>query len=184
MGKHSHKNGFYKNENTTFDGTQFTYPKALQAAGYQTAIVGKWHLGGQPTGFDYWEILPGQDFYYNPEFITTEGKHTEKGYVSDLVTDKALKWLEGRDKDKPFMLMVHHKAPHRNWMPAERHLTAFDDVSMPEPGNLFDDYEGRGTAAKEQDMTIDITMDLGRDNKVLELELGGRLSRLLDRMDP
>jgi arylsulfatase A-like enzyme len=183
-GKHSHKNGFYQNENTVFDGTQFTYPQALQAAGYQTAIVGKWHLAGQPTGFDYWEILPGQGYYYNPEFITTEGRHTEKGYVSDLVTDKALKWLEGRDQEKPFMIMVQHKAPHRNWMPAQRHLNAFDDVMMPEPGSLFDDYEGRGTAAKEQDMTIDITMDMGRDCKVLELELGGRLSGLLDRLDP
>ena len=182
-GKHSHKNGFYQNENTVFDGTQFTFPQALQANGYQTAIVGKWHLGGQPTGFDYWEILPGQGFYYNPDFITKDGKHTENGYVTDLVTEKAKKWLYNRDKEKPFMLMVHHKAPHRNWMPAERHLNAFDDVTMPEPATLFDDYRGRGTAAKEQDMTIEQTMDMGRDCKVLSMEYGKRLSRLLNRMD-
>jgi arylsulfatase A-like enzyme len=182
-GKHSHKNGFYKNENTVFDGTQFTFPKALQANGYQTAIVGKWHLAGQPTGFDHWEILPGQGFYYNPDFITKEGKHRENGYVTDLVTEKARKWLDGRDENKPFMLMVHHKAPHRNWMPAQRHLTTFDDITMPEPHTLFDDYDGRGTAAREQDMTIEQTMDMDKDCKVLSMDLGGRYSGMLKRLD-
>ena len=182
-GKHSHANGFYQNENTVFDGQQFTFPKALQATGYQTAIVGKWHLGGKPTGFDYWEILPGQGAYYNPDFITKEGEHREEGYVTDIVTDKAKKWLNSRDKNKPFMLMVQHKAPHRNWMPAERHLSAFNDVTIPEPHTLFDDYEGRGTAARDQDMTIAKTMDMGTDLKVISLELGGRLSASLNRMN-
>jgi len=182
-GKHSHANGFYRNENTVFDGQQFTFPKALQATGYQTAIVGKWHLGGKPTGFDYWEILPGQGAYYNPDFITKDGEHREEGYVTDIVTAKAKKWLDGRDKNKPFMLMVQQKAPHRNWMPAERHLSAFDDVTIPEPHTLFDDYEGRGTAAREQDMTIAKTMDMGTDLKVISLELGGRLSASLNRMN-
>ena len=182
-GKHSHLNGFSTNENTVFDGQQFTFPKALQASGYQTGIVGKWHLGGTPTGFDYWEILRGQGAYYNPDFITKDGKHREEGYVTDIVTAKAEKWLDGRDKNKPFMLMVQHKAPHRNWMPAERHLSAFDEVTIPEPHTLFDDYEGRGTAALQQDMTIAHTMDMGQDLKVKSLELGNRLSNSLNRMN-
>ena len=182
-GKHSHANGFYTNENTVFDGQQFTFPKALQASGYQTGIVGKWHLGGEPTGFDYWELLPGQGQYYNPDFRTKEGIHREQGYVTDIITDKAKNWMEGRDKKKPFMLMVQHKAPHRNWMPAERHLTAFDSISIPEPATLFDDYSGRGTAAHQQDMTIANTMDMGTDLKVISLELGGRLSASLNRMN-
>ena len=183
-GKHSHKNGFYKNENTFFDGAQFTFPKALQGAGYQMAIVGKWHLEGKPTGFDYWDILPGQGDYHNPDFISKEGKYRQKGYVTDIITDKAKNWLDNRDENKPFMLMVQHKAPHRNWMPADRHLKAFKDVTMPEPETLFDNYDDRGRAAKEQDMTIEKTMDLGWDNKVQEMELGGRLTtRKLEGMD-
>ena len=182
-GKHSHSNGFYTNTNTVFNGQQFTFPKALQASGYQTGIVGKWHLGGEPTGFDYWELLPGQGQYYNPDFRTKDGIHREQGYVTDIVTDKAKNWMEGRDKKKPFMLMVQHKAPHRNWMPAERHLTAFDDITIPEPATLFDDYSGRGTAAHQQDMSIAKTMDMGKDLKVMSLELGGRLSVSLNRMN-
>lgn len=182
-GKHSHSNGFYTNENTIFDGTQFTFPQALQAQGYQTAIVGKWHLGGQPTGFDYWEILPGQGHYYNPDFITDAGTHREQGYVSDIVTDKAIQWLESRDKDEPFLLMLQHKAPHRNWMPATRHLSAYDGLDFPEPPTLFDDYQGRGTAAQVQDMSIEHSMELGKDNKVLGVGQDPRLLPLLDRMD-
>lgn len=182
-GKHSHKNGFYKNENTAFDGSQFTFPKALQKNGYQTAIVGKWHLASQPTGFDHWEVLPGQGSYYNPDFKTKDGNIREEGYITDVVTVKAKQWLDSRDMSKPFMLMVQHKAPHRNWMPAERHLTAFDDVMMPEPNNLFDNYEGRGTAAKEQDQSIEHTMELAKDNKVLSMEYGNHLSNMLNRMN-
>ena len=168
-GKYSHKNGFFQNEATRFDGSQQTFPKLLRGAGYQTAIIGKWHLESDPTGFDHWEILPGQGSYYNPDFLTEAGKHRETGYVSEIITEKAKTWLEQqRDKEKPFLLMVQHKAPHRAWDPAPKYLTAFDDVEIPEPETLFDDYEGRGTAAREQDMTIEKTMTLGRDLKVKE----------------
>jgi len=178
-GKYSHKNGFYKNEATRFDGSQQTFPKLLREAGYETAIIGKWHLASDPTGFDHWEILPGQGSYYNPDFLTEKGKRRETGYVSEIITEKAKTWLsKQRDTEKPFMLMVQHKAPHRAWDPAPRYLTAFDDVEIPEPETLFDDYEGRGTAAREQDMTIAKTMTLGRDLKVKEKDETGQFVRL------
>ncbi len=173
-GKYSHKNGFFQNEATRFDGSQQTFPKLLRGAGYQTAIIGKWHLESDPTGFDHWEILPGQGSYYNPDFLTEKGKHRETGYVSEIITEKAKTWLgEQRDKEKPFLLMVQHKAPHRAWDPAPKYLTAFDDVDIPEPDTLFDDYAGRGTAARKQDMTIEKTMTLGRDLKVKERDETG-----------
>ena len=116
-GKHSHKNGKFTNRDT-FNHDQQQFQKLLQKSGYQTAMIGKIHLNGQMQGFDYWEVLPGQGKYYDPDFITEEGKTSYKGYVSDIITDKALDWLKGkRDKDKPFMCMIHHKAPHRNWQP-------------------------------------------------------------------
>lgn len=185
-GKYSHKNGFYKNEATTFDGSQQTFPKLLQSAGYQTAIIGKWHLGGQPTGFDHWEILPGQGSYYNPDFITPKGKHRETGYCSEIITEKALHWLEAqRDEEKPFILMVQHKAPHRAWDPAPKYLTAFDDVEIPEPDTLFDSYENRGTAARDQDQSIEKTMTLARDLKVKEKDLTGDfMARGYGRLTP
>ncbi len=165
-GKHSHLNGVLDN-GQRFDGSQQTFPKLLRKAGYQTAMVGKWHLKTDPTGFDYWNVLPGQGHYYNPDFLTPNGRVTETGYVSDIVTDKGLNWLENdRDKSKPFMLMLQHKAPHREWEPPSKYLTLFDDVEIPEPANLFDTYEGRGTAAHKQDMSIEKTMRLGADNKV------------------
>lgn len=168
-GKYSHKNGFFQNEATRFDGSQPTFPKLLRQAGYLTALIGKWHLASDPTGFDHWEILPGQGSYYNPDFLTGNGRHRETGYVTEIITEKAKTWLgEQRDSKKPFMLMVQHKAPHRAWDPAPKYLTAFDDVRIPEPDTLFDDYEGRGTAAREQDMSIEKTMTLGRDLKVKE----------------
>ncbi len=168
-GKYSHKNGFFQNEKTKFDGSQQTFPKLLQKVGYQTAIIGKWHLASDPTGFDHWDILPGQGSYYNPDFVNAEGKYRVTGYCSEVITEKAKKWLaEDRRKDEPFILMVQHKAPHRAWDPAPKYLTLFDDVTIPEPETLFDSYEGRGTAAREQDMTIEKTMTLGRDLKVKE----------------
>jgi len=168
-GKYSHKNGFFMNEATKFDGSQQTFPKLLQKAGYQTAVIGKWHLASDPTGFDHWEVLPGQGSYYNPDFKTAEGTHRETGYVSEILTGKAKRWIsEQRDKDKPFILMLQHKAPHRAWDPAPRYLTLYDDVTIPEPDTLFDNYENRGTAARGQDMTIEKTMTLGRDLKVKE----------------
>lgn len=177
-GKYSHKNGFFMNEATRFDGSQQTFPKLLQKGGYQTAIIGKWHLASDPTGFDHWDVLPGQGSYYNPNFVNADGKYQVTGYCTEVITNKAKKWLsEQRDKEKPFILMVQHKAPHRAWDPAPKYLNLFDDVTMPEPDTLFDNYEGRGTAAREQDMTIEKTMTMGRDLKVKELDFTGNFRR-------
>lgn len=167
-GKHSHINGFRKNDDR-FDGAQVTFPKLLRQAGYRTGLIGKWHLQSDPMGFDHWEILPGQGHYYNPDFVTSAGKHQESGYVTDIITDKSLKWIS-ENRDKPFMLMMQHKAPHREWMPGPDHLALYDDVRIPEPPNLFDDYATRGSAARDQDMSIARTMNLTSDNKVWELD--------------
>ena len=166
-GKYGHINGFYSNEMTDFDGTQQTFPKLLQDGGYQTAVIGKWHLGSEPTGFHHWDILPGQGHYYNPEFINKEGHYTVEGYVSDIITDKTLAWLDQeRDKNKPFMVMMHHKAPHREWEPALKYLDHFDNIDFPIPETLFDDHSGRGTAAGEADMTIAETIRMDADLKM------------------
>jgi N-acetylglucosamine-6-sulfatase len=156
-GKHSQINGFIDNNSSKFNGEQPTFPKYLQAAGYETAIIGKWHLISEPTGFNHWEVLPGQGSYYNPDFIQMDGSTKRvDGYVSDIITDKSLDWLKNRkDKNKPFVLMSQHKAPHRNWVPAERHYKLFDGVSMPEPETLFDDYANRSIALKEQQMSLE-----------------------------
>ncbi|MGZ0655449.1 sulfatase family protein [Coraliomargarita sp. W4R53] len=165
-GKHSHMNGKLTNQ-SEFDHNQPQFQKVLQANGYQTAMVGKIHLAGKMQGFDYWEVLPGQGVYNQPSFITKDGRTQYKGYVTDIVTDRALNWLKtGRDPEKPFMLMLHHKAPHRNWMPAARHMGKYANIEIPEPDTLFDDYATRTTAAHEQDMTIDKTMNLPGDLKV------------------
>ena len=157
-GKHSHLNGFLRNGNT-FDGTQQTFPKLLQNVGYETAMVGKWHLGSDPTGFDYWNILIGQGPYYNPPMIENGQRVKHEGYTTDIITESALEFLkQGRDRDRPFLLMYQHKAPHRNWQPGPKYLTLYNDETIPEPDNLFDDYQGRGTAAKTQDMTIAETL--------------------------
>ncbi len=159
-GKYSHLNGFCVNGNK-FDGTQTTFPKLLQQAGYQTAVVGKWHLGTHmaPQGYDYSEVLIGQGPYYNPPMLKNGEKTKHVGYTTDIITDLALDWLkQKRDPNKPFMLMYQHKAPHRNWQPGPKHLTLFDDVTIPEPETLFDNYENRATPAKTQDMTIEKTM--------------------------
>ncbi len=157
-GKYSHLNGVTDNREK-FDGSQQTFPKLLQQAGYETAMIGKWHLKTDPTGFDYWNILPGQGAYYNPAMIENGERKKYTGYVTDILTDHALSWLKGRTGDRPFCLMYHHKAPHRNWQPGPEHLTQYDDRKIPEPATLFDDYEGRGRAAKEQDMSIAKTMN-------------------------
>ncbi len=156
-GKYSHINGLIDN-NVKFDGTQPTFPKLLQPAGYQTALIGKWHLKTDPTGFDYWNILPDQGVYYNPETIEMGRRSRHPGYVTDIITDQCLDWLEGRASDRPFCLMFHHKAPHREWAPDFNHLALYEDVTLPEPDTLFDDYAGRGRAAREQDMTIARTL--------------------------
>ena len=127
-GKHSHLNGFMRNGNK-FNGSQQTFPKLLQRAGYQTAMIGKWHLSSDPQGFDHWQILPGQGQYYNPDFKTAAGRKRVDGHCTDIVTGMALEWLKNRrDSDKPFMLMCQHKAPHRTWMPALRHLSLYNDI--------------------------------------------------------
>jgi arylsulfatase A-like enzyme len=153
-GKYSHINGVLDN-GQKFDGAQQTFPKILQRHGYQTAVVGKWHLKTEPTGFDYWNVLPGQGSYYNPEMIEMGEKKKYTGYVTDIITDLCLEWLKNRDRDKPFCLMYQHKAPHRNWKPGPTHLTLYDDVDIPEPDTLFDDYQTRSDAAREQEMTIE-----------------------------
>ena len=164
-GKYSHLNGFPNNTNSTFDGSQMTFPKLLQKAGYQTAIIGKWHLGSDPTGFDFWQVLPGQGIYYNPPMIKMGQRIEQTGYVTDIIGDVSLAWLQQRDKTKPFMLMCQHKAPHREWAPALRHLNADKDRVYAEPPTLFDDYAGRGSAEHEQDMTIEKTFT-DRDAKL------------------
>ncbi len=152
-GLHSHANGFMRNGNV-FDGSQTTMPKLLQAAGYQTAVIGKWHLESEPTGFDHWLVLPGQGQYYNPDFLTKDGRVRFEGHVTDLTTELAVKWLDARDPQKPFLLMCQHKAPHRSWMPAPSELGLFRDGDLPEPATLFDDYSGRAQPARHQEMSI------------------------------
>ena len=165
-GKHSHLNGKFDNRGG-FDHNQQQFQKILQKNGYQTAIIGKIHLDGAMQGFDYWEVLPGQGVYWNPTFITAEGKTKYQGkHSTDVITDRALNWFQNtRDKSKPFMAMVHYKAPHRNWQPATRWKEAFKNRTFPEPDTLFDDYSGRGTAAHKQDMTILETMQMRQDVK-------------------
>ena len=168
-GKHSHLNGILDNR-LRFDSTQVTFPKLFQAGGYETAMIGKWHLKTQPTGFNYWKVLPGQGHYYNPDFRTPEGRERIEGYVTDIVTDLSLDWLKnGRDPNKPFLLMSQHKAPHREWSPGPNHLTMYDEVEIPEPPTLFDDYSDRASPATDQDMSISKTMRLVHDNKLIEL---------------
>jgi len=153
-GKHSHLNGFARNGDT-FDGSQQTFPKLLQKAGYETAMVGKWHLKSAPTGFDYSQVLIGQGPYYNPRMIENGERVNHVGYTTDIITDIALEFLENkRDQDKPFLLMYQHKAPHRNWQPGPEYLNLYDDVTIPEPETLFDNYSGRGSAARTQEMTV------------------------------
>jgi arylsulfatase A-like enzyme len=153
-GTYNHLNGFYNNSNSRFDSSQTTFAKLLHAAGYQTAVVGKWHLISDPVGFDYWEILPGQGVYYNPPMIRNGTKTQHDGYTTDIITDLSLDWLSARDKDRPFLLMCQHKAPHRQWDPNLKYLGHDNDRKYPEPETLFDDYSGRGRAEHEQDMTI------------------------------
>ncbi len=165
-GKHSHKNGFMKNWAKGFDNTQQTLPKILQKNGYQTAIIGKWHLVSKPTGFDYWIVLNDQGEYNNPDFITEKDTVQYKGYVTDIITDITKKWLDSRDKNKPFFLMMHHKAVHRNWVPAEKYYHLYENIKFPLPENYYDDYTGR-IAASKQKMNIYRDMYEGHDLKMV-----------------
>ncbi len=153
-GMYSHANGYTVNERR-FDGSQPTFPKLLQKAGYQTAIVGKWHLGSDPTGFDYWNILPGQGVYLDPQFIEMGVKKQVKGYVTDIITDAAIDYLKRRDRTRPFCLLYHHKAPHRSWVPDPKHADLYEKDRIPVPATFDDDYSTRATPARDQQMTIE-----------------------------
>ncbi|MBI3849386.1 MAG: sulfatase [Verrucomicrobia bacterium] len=152
-GKYSHLNGVPVFNR--FDGSQPTVAKLLQAAGYHTGMIGKWHLTSDPTGFDYWNILPGQGRYHNPELIEMGKKKVIQGYVSDLIADLAIDFLKTRPKNRPFFLMCHHKAPHRPWQPDAKHAKMYEDVDIPEPETFNDDYKHRSDAATEATMRID-----------------------------
>lgn len=176
-GMYSHMNGFLTNRDS-FNGDQRTFPKLLQASGYQTAIIGKWHLKSTPQGFDYFDVLKGQGPYNNPPMLTQdqEGNVIEKdhqGYTTDIIIEKTLEWLKSeRDPGKPFMLMCQHKAPHRNWVPNEKYQNWLDDVDIPEPETFWDDYSGRSAPASRQ------TMEVGRhmSEKDLKLDMEGNYS--------
>ncbi len=189
-GKHSHLNGFLRNGDR-FDGEQTTFPKRLRQIGYQTAMIGKWHLESDPTGFDHWEVLPGQGHYYNPDFIQMDGSRKRyEGYCTDLITDFSLDWLENRDPSKPFLLMSQHKAPHRNWTPHPRHFGRHKIGTNPVPDTLFDDYSGRTELLKENEMSIARhfhwlhDMKFKGDNLFPEHFLGGMGNSEYQRMTP
>lgn len=168
-GKYSNKNGFKDNENSNFDFNQDNFAKALQKVGYQTAWIGKMHLGNNtPQGFDYYSILPDQGRYYNPDFIQMDNTRKKfQGYVTDIVTDEAEKWMKKRDEAKPFCLVIGHKATHRTWMPALEDLGRYDSIKFELPSNFYDDYKTRKAAAI-QDMSIARTMTLRNDLKMYD----------------
>lgn len=166
-GKHSFINGKVDNVQP-FDWNQDNFPKLLQANGYQTAMIGKIHLNGLPQGFDYSMVLPGQGEYYNPDFLINGKRKRLQGYVTEIITETALDWLKNkRDATKPFCMLYHQKAPHRNWLPAPKYVNLYDDKTFDLPESFFDDYQGRGSAAKEQEMEINRDMTWGHDFKFI-----------------
>jgi len=167
-GKYSHLNGVPTFNR--FDGSQPTVAKYLQQAGYYTGMIGKWHLGSDPTGFDQWEILPGQGVYFNPTFINASGRRVINGYVTDIITDLSIDFLKNRPKDKPFFLMCHHKAPHRPWQPEAKYKAAFAEKEIREPATLRDDYSTRTDAIRE--CTQKVFNDLTRNDLKLEPPAG------------
>ena len=170
-GLYSHQNG-QRMLAEGVDSTKTFFSELLQKAGYETAVVGKWHMSCSPKGFDFFHILNDQGQYYNPTFSTTGhyGDYKqENGYVTDLITDHAIEYLDQRDKNKPFCLMVHHKAPHRIWMPSTKYVSKYANVNFPLPATFWDDYESRGSAAHTQKMSIDKYMEMVRDLKVPEM---------------
>ena len=153
-GQYGHLNGVPTNRDALHPMTM-TFPKLLGTAGYQTAIIGKWHLKNPPAGFDHYEVLRGQGPYYNPWLLTPDDSVHHTGYTTDVITDRVLGWLDNaRDPGRPFLLMYQHKAPHRRWDPGPEQLALYDDVEIPEPKTLFDDYSERASPAAEQEMTI------------------------------
>lgn len=165
-GQHSHMNGKIDIAQSSYDWGQDNFAKRLQDNGYQTAIIGKVHLEGEPQGFDYYSALIDQGEYYNPNFIVNGDTTQIEGYVSDLTTDQTLDWIENRDDSKPFAVMYHQKAPHREWLPALRHIEEYTEKEFTEPETLFDDFKNRGTAAKEAEMNILEHMNWAGDSKV------------------
>ena len=151
-GKYSHKNGHLDNQRA-FDGSQPTFPKLLQAGGYRTGIVGKWHLQSDPTGFDYWNVLPGQGLYHNPVFIEMGERKTVPGYATDIITDMAIRFVRDAGS-KPFCLLCHHKAPHRRWEPDDKHKSLYADRDLPEPATYNDDYAGRSSSATQDRKSV------------------------------
>jgi arylsulfatase A-like enzyme len=168
-GKFSHMNGLLDNSDR-FNGYQSTLPKLLRPAGYQSAMIGKWHLKTDPVGFDFWRILLDQGPYYNPDLKDSTGTHRYPGYTTTVIGDQAIEWLDKRDPEKPFLLMVHHKAPHRNWMPEPKYFNLFRNTKFPVPENYFDDYSNRSRAASEQEMSVIKDMTLSYDLKVFPRE--------------
>ncbi|MGI8905959.1 MAG: sulfatase family protein [Candidatus Sumerlaeaceae bacterium] len=153
--KYSHLNGVRSHGSPPFDGTQVTFPTMLKQAGYQTAVIGKWHLKSNPMGFDYYNVLPGQGQYVNPRFIDMGTTRTVKGYATDLITDFSIDWLEKRDPGKPFLLLCHHKAPHREWTPDAKHATMYENEEIPKPPTFDDDYSHRASPARNAKMRIE-----------------------------
>ena len=169
-GLYSHQNG-QRGLGGGIDTTKTFVSEILQDEGYETGMIGKWHMQCEPKGFDTYMVFSGQGEYYNPGLKTkeTSGEYVrEEGYATELVTKHAIEFLESRDKDRPFALFVHHKAPHRNWMPALQYLDLYEDVEFPIPENFFDDYATRGRAAREQEMGVDKDMTMAYDLKVAQ----------------
>jgi arylsulfatase A-like enzyme len=164
-GLHSHSNGVETLDQPLKPGL-WTYPRSLREAGYQTAFIGKWHLAGTIPEFAYWRILPGQGDYLDPAFIGPDGREKHTGYVTDIITDMALDWLKKRDPSKSFFLAIQHKAPHRNWIPPLRYANWLNDITVPEPTTLFDDYNNRASPARLQQMNVGKDMILGHDLKI------------------
>jgi len=194
-GKYSHLNGLRDNRDE-FDGSQMIFPKLLKKAGYQTYLIGKWHLKSKPQGFDFWKILIDQGEYYNPRLVTEGDTSVVNGYTTDIITDEGLSVLKSRDKSKPFVMMLQHKAPHRNWQPNIKHLRLFKE-DLPIPVTLYDEYKGReALATQDQQIT---NMWLSNDLKLTpdyfeeETGTGGATGKfdavtsymaMLDRMTP
>lgn len=183
-GKHSHRNGFKDNEHSRFDGSQNTFIKELGKAGYNTAWIGKWHLETRPQGFSYWQILPGQGAYYNPDFLMMDGSRKQfDGYVSNVIEDEAEKWLNARDTSQPFCLVIGHKATHRTWIPDTTDMGAFENTNFELPHNFFDKYEGR-EAARVQEMSISESMRMGYDLKMFGDSAEANREGSIKRMNP
>jgi arylsulfatase A-like enzyme len=153
-GQYSHKNGV-KDNRDSLPPDAYTVAHALGAAGYQTAHIGKWHLHRDPTGFEHWDILPGQGLYHDPDFITNGVQAKHPGYVTDITFDKAMDWIQSRDASRPFLLYCHLKAPHRPWEPDAKHANLYEDVDIPLPETFDDDYATRTAAARTQTMTVE-----------------------------